>query len=187
MRPQKIVDKDLLIALTSVFRAKGYEGTSLKELSEATGLKKASLYHRFPNGKQEMAESVFKYMAQWVEENIFSALNDESFSPEVRLKNGLAQIKTLYAGGKEICILRALSMQTGMDLFEQNISIGLNKWINAFTEVGTALQLSPKKAKEKATQTLIEIQGSLILTKGLNDITIFEKSLQNIENGYLKT
>ncbi|MEP1982729.1 MAG: helix-turn-helix domain-containing protein, partial [Maribacter dokdonensis] len=61
MRPQKVLDIEILTGLTKVFRSRGYEGASLKELSEATGLKKASLYHRFPNGKQEMADAVLQH------------------------------------------------------------------------------------------------------------------------------
>ena len=40
MRPQKVLDVEILKGLTKVFRSKGYEAASLKELSEATGLKK---------------------------------------------------------------------------------------------------------------------------------------------------
>lgn len=186
MRPQKILDTDLLIALAGVFRSKGYEGTSLKDLSEVSGLKKASLYHRFPGGKQEMAESVFNYFGKWVEENIFSALNDEKHSPEERLKNGLLRIRTLYDGGKENCIFNAFSMQMGLSLFEQNINEGLKEWIKTFTNLGFELQLPSDIAEEKAIQTLIEIQGSLIVAKGVKNIRIFDNTLKRIENRYLK-
>ncbi|CAZ94308.1 MULTISPECIES: TetR/AcrR family transcriptional regulator [Zobellia] len=185
MRPQKILDKDLMVALAKVFRAKGYEGTSLAELAEVTGLKKASLYHRFPKGKEAMGSSVFNYIGDWVQANVFAALADESNTPEVRLKKGLKHIGTFYDGGRESCIFRAFSMETGLHLFEKNIESGMNEWISAFTKIGVALKQSPESAKANAVQTLIEIQGSLIVTKGLNDTDVFEKTLQNIENRYL--
>ena len=47
-RPQSVQDQDLMQRLSCVFRDVGYDGASLSILSEATGLKKASLYHRFP-------------------------------------------------------------------------------------------------------------------------------------------
>jgi len=62
MRPQKVIDSDILKGLTKVFRSKGYEGANLSELAQATNLKKASLYHRFPGGKQEMAVTVLTHI-----------------------------------------------------------------------------------------------------------------------------
>ncbi|WP_025764212.1 TetR/AcrR family transcriptional regulator [Dyadobacter tibetensis] len=187
MRPQKILDQDLITALTTVFRSKGYEGASLNELAEVTGLKKASLYHRFPNGKQEMAEAVISHMDLWVQNNVFRALTINDRQPSIRLTDALAQIRTLYDGGKETCIFRAFSMQQGLSLFQENIREGINDWIEAFTKLGKDLSLSPAKARELAVQSLIDIQGSLILTKALDDSSIFEKALINIEKRYLKT
>jgi len=51
----KITDAQLTDALTDVFRTYGYEGATLSRISEATGLQRASLYHRFPGGKEAMA------------------------------------------------------------------------------------------------------------------------------------
>ncbi len=187
MRPQKVLDIEILKGLTKVFRAKGYEGASLTDLSVATGLKKASLYHRFPNGKQEMADAVLQYLDMWVVEHVFRPLLDDTLAPETRLKNGLSAIRTLYNGGNEICIFRALSMQMGLDLFEEQIKNGMKAWISAFNDLGIALNLNPNEAQKKALQVLVEIQGSLIVTKGLGDNTIFENTLQHIESAYLNT
>ncbi len=186
MRPQKISDTDLIAALTATFRSKGYEGTSLNEIAEATGLKKASLYHRFPKGKKEMAECVFNYINTWIEEHLFYALADNNFPPKQRLINGLAHIRTLYDEGNETCIFRAFSMQTGLELFEHHINSGMTAWINAFTELGVALNLSPTEANKKAIETLIQIQGALIVTKGLNDISVFNNAIKYIEKQYLE-
>ncbi|MEP3374630.1 MAG: TetR/AcrR family transcriptional regulator [Maribacter dokdonensis] len=185
MRPQKVLDIEILTGLTKVFRSRGYEGASLKELSEATGLKKASLYHRFPNGKQEMADAVLQHLEDWVTNNVFNTLLDTNLDPSTRLKEGLSAIRTLYDGGKNICIFRALSMQAGIELFEEQINQGMTAYLSAFKEIGIALKLTPEAAEEKALQVLIEIQGSLIVTKGLGDISIFDKTLQNIEHKYL--
>ncbi|MEO0971892.1 MAG: helix-turn-helix domain-containing protein, partial [Pseudomonadota bacterium] len=57
-RPASINDDDLLDRLSSVFREVGYEEASMALLASASGLKKASLYHRFPGGKEQMAREV---------------------------------------------------------------------------------------------------------------------------------
>lgn len=187
MRPQKVLDTEILAGLTKVFRVKGYEGASMKDLAEATGLKKASLYHRFPNGKQEMAEAVLNHIDQWVVANIFQALANEEVSAPMRLKNGIMHIKQLYNGGEESCIFRALSMKAGLDLFDEQIRNGMKQWINAFHNLGLAFGFSTSKAQSLAIQSLIDIQGSLIVTKGLNDIKIFETTLQKIESSYISS
>lgn len=184
MRPQKILDQDLLAALSKVFRAKGYEGASLKDLAEETGLQKASLYHRFPKGKKEMADSVLEHTDQWVQQNIFAELTNESLKPKIRLTKALTKIRTLYEGGKETCVFRAFSMESGLSLFEQSIKHGMNEWINAFIVLGLAKELSQEKAEEYALQTLIDIQGSLIVAKGMGDLQVFENTLKKIENRY---
>ncbi|WP_394746692.1 TetR/AcrR family transcriptional regulator [Spongiimicrobium salis] len=185
MRPQKVLDIEILKGLTTVFRSKGYEGASLKDLSEATGLKKASLYHRFPGGKKEMADAVLLHIHAWVDTHIFQPLLEEDTPPQHRLKEALSQIHTLYHGGDETCILRALSMETGIALFEDHIKNGMKEWVSSFHKIGIALGLSPDHAEKRAIQVLIDIQGSLIVAKGMKDLSIFETTLLHIENTYL--
>ncbi|TVZ14604.1 TetR/AcrR family transcriptional regulator [Maribacter sp. MAR_2009_72] len=188
MRPQKIMDKEMLNGLSKVFKSKGYEAASLNELAQITGLKKASLYHRFPKGKQGMAAAVLLDIEKWVTQNIFDVLNgDEEGLPEVRLKKALSSIEKLYDGGSEPCIFRAFSMQSALNLFEKNINDGMTSWVNAFTSIGIALQQSPDTARELALEVIIEIQGSLIVTKCMNDTTIFKNALIKIEKKYLAT
>ena len=185
MRPQKVNDIDILTGLANIFRSKGYEGASLKELSEATGLKKASLYHRFPKGKQEMAEAVLLYLDDWVGQNVIRHFLDDNLTPTTRLQTGLNGIKQLYNGGNEICIFRALSMQTGLELFESQIKQGMQEWISALKSLGEAFGLNLEAAENQAVQTLIQIQGSLIVSKGLADLSVFENTLNTIEHTYL--
>lgn len=180
------MDAEIFKGLGTVLRSRGYDGASLNELANATGLKKASLYHRFPGGKQEMAAAVLTHLGQWVEEHIFNALSDENMSPKERVINGVAGIKELYNGGSEICIFRALSMESGLELFHKQISDGMQQWINAFKNVGISFHLTPKVAEERAIETLVKIQGSLVVSKGLNDLSVFENALEQIEDYYLK-
>ena len=162
MRPQKVQDIEIMTSLVQSFRSKGYEGTSLADLAKSTGLKKASLYHRFPNGKQEMANAVLDYIEEWVDENIFKSLLEESVAPKERLSKAIDQIRNSYDGGKEACIFRALSIGQSVDLFDLKIKNGMKKWIHAFEKIGINLGLSEEESIKKSINTLIKIQGSLI-------------------------
>ena len=59
---QYIIDKT-----APLFNTKGYNGTSLNDLTEATGLTKGSLYGNFEN-KEEIAVAVFYYSMERVRE-----------------------------------------------------------------------------------------------------------------------
>ncbi|MAZ27024.1 MAG: TetR family transcriptional regulator [Cytophagaceae bacterium] len=186
MRPLKSENNEVLLGLSNVFRSKGYDGASLQELASATGLKKASLYHRFPNGKQEMAEAVFDYLGDWVQKNIFEILANPKDTPQLRLKQSLEQIKLLYGGGHKPCVFNVFSLETGNKLFANQITSGLQQWITVFEQLGVAFDFPQEIATQYAHQTLIDIQGSLILATGLNDADIFIKTLKNIEERYIK-
>jgi len=186
MRPQKVLDIDIINGLAEVFRSKGYDGTSLAELADATNLKKASLYHRFPGGKEEMANAVLNYINDWVVSNILDVLMDDSYESTKRLKLALDNVRILYDYGNKVCVFKAFSMKSGLELFEEQIATGMTAWINAFKQIGIALKLKQKEAESYAEQTFVEIQGSLIVAKGMGNLNVFENALKRIESRYLK-
>lgn len=184
MRMAKVSDQEILIGLMSVFRSKGYDGASLNELAEATGLKKASLYHRFPGGKKEMTDAVLDFMENWVNEKIFKVLSNAEVAPQIRLKDALYNIGEVYGNGTEVCLYRSLSMDTGMSLFGAKIERGINQWLEAFTVLGMEMGLDKEKAFKVAQQNFVEVQGSLVLSKAMDNTAPFAEALKNIENKY---
>ena len=53
--------KDRIITATGeLFRQQGYNGTSLKQVTEASGAPSGSLYHFFPGGKEDLADAVIR-------------------------------------------------------------------------------------------------------------------------------
>ena len=185
MRPPKVQEEDLLAGLLVVLRAKGYDGASLNDLAESTGLKKASLYHRFPGGKKEITEVVLKSVSTWIEEHIHKTLIDSNQSVSKRLKRVLSQIREFYANGESICILRSLSMDTGLEIFGSHIQSSMQVWIDGFTQLGKDAGMTTKTAELKAQDVLIKIQGSLVVSKGLGTTKPFLQVLKEIEQNYL--
>ncbi len=168
----------------SVLRAKGFDGASMNDLSEATGLKKASLYHRFPGGKKEIAEAVLAYTGDWGEVNIYKVLTNQAKTPVERLQEVIANIRALYQEGEAICILRALTMDSSLPLFGSLIEERFQLWIDAFTQLGKDFGFTDEKAQKLALETLIRVQGSLVLSKGLGSTEPFQQNLIEIERIY---
>lgn len=174
----------MIQGLLSVFRAKGYDGASLSDLAEATGLKKASLYHRFPEGKKAMTAAVLAFLGSMIEQDIYQVLTNKKQAPEKRLALALDNISSMYQGGKVSCIFRALSMDTGIKLFSKEIRGGITRWLEAFTILGVSLDMDQILAEKKAEQTFIDIQGSLVLSKAMDTTEPFEQILTQISQRY---
>ncbi|MBL6445998.1 TetR/AcrR family transcriptional regulator [Fulvivirga sp. 29W222] len=187
VRPQKIDDQTLLAGLKDVLSAKGYEGASLNELASSSGLQKASLYHRFPGGKKDIVLAVLNFVGEWIDTNIVNVLRDKHIKPEERLRYALSKIDELYNGGKSTCILRALSMDSGMDLFNAELNGAATKWIDSFHAFGRDLGMSEESAQHAAVTVLTKIQGSLVVSKMLDDPQVFKTAIKEIEEMYIKT
>jgi AcrR family transcriptional regulator len=185
MRPQKVENQILIDGLMSVLRAKGYDGASLNDLADASGLKKASLYHRFPEGKKEIVAAVLTYVNEWLEENIYNLLTNRLITPQERLKLVLNNINALYNNGEYSCVIRALSLDSSLEIFSEQIKKSMQLWITGFTGLGIDFGFSKEIANEKAYQVLMNIQGSLVVSKGLDSILIYQFALNSIEKLYL--
>lgn len=187
MRAAKVSDGEIVNGLMSVFRAKGYDGASLNELADATGLKKASLYHRFPGGKKEMTEAVLDFMESWIQDKVYAVLTGNKLPLTQRLDEALKNIKLVYNNGREVCLYRSLSMDTGMALFGKKIEKGINQWLDSFVSLGIAIGLDEAIAVQFAKQTFVDIQGSLVLSKAMDSTEPFENAIKQIEARYTIT
>ncbi len=180
----KVSQEELILGLLEVFRKVGYDGASLEALARASGLRKSSLYHRFPGGKKQMANEVLKYAGQWVGANITAILKEDG-DPTMRLKRALKNIDQLYSGGQSACILRTLSMDTGFDLFSNLIHGAFEDWINGFSKLAVDLGIAPNESKRMAEDVVVKIQGSLIVGRGTGNRAIFKRTLKELENSLI--
>jgi TetR/AcrR family transcriptional regulator, lmrAB and yxaGH operons repressor len=70
MAHRVISDDAFLEIALDLYRTYGFEGVSLKMISDKTGLAKASLYYRYPAGKDQIVTTVAESVAAWFESNI---------------------------------------------------------------------------------------------------------------------
>ena len=185
MRPQKVNSETLFQGLLEVLRKRGYDGASLQELSVATGLKKASLYHRFPGGKKEIVETVMLEVRAWIKKEILDVLKDKKIKPKERLEIALGKIEEFYAWGEKPCILRSLSLDRGMQEVGDLIRESMGAWQKGFVKLGQELGMSKKKANKKAMESLILIQGGLVVSQGSQSTEAFQYAINKIRDIYL--
>jgi len=175
---------ELIVQLEQVFRQYGYDGATLARLSEATGLSKASLYHYFPKGKEEMAAVVLN-QRQWFEEHILSPLRSDGLASE-RICTMLKNVDKLYNSGEKPCLLAVLLLGESRDLFESQIKFSLNLWIDTLAQVLVEEGLDVELARQRAEDAIIQIQGALVLSRGLGNTASFERVIKHLPEFLLR-
>ena len=163
--------------LFRLFRQYGYDGATLSKISEATGLGKASLYHHFPGGKDEMVEAVLEYSKQWLADQIVSTLRGEG-NAQTRLQRMCDRFNELYEGGQQPCLFAILLMGSARDVFHGKVKALLQEWIDAIADVLVEAGMDAKLAQQRGEAAAIAIQGALILSQGLNDPSPFQRTIQ---------
>ena len=183
-RTSNISDVALIERLAKVFKDYGYEGATMNILAKASGLQKASLYHRFPGGKKEMAQKIMKYMNMWISENIVTPLQDDggTMSTEDKVRFLVIKLDQLYQGGKESCLLNMLSHSISeKGPFSISIKNAFKTLIKTIAQVVEKNSLNKKDAQDRATHALILLQGGLILARGTSTTKPFKDALSKIE------
>jgi AcrR family transcriptional regulator len=172
-------------SLFMLFRQYGYDGATLSKISEATGLGKASLYHHFPGGKDDMVESVLGYSASWLQENVLHLLASEGLAQE-RLQKMCDRLNDLYAGGTQPCLLAILQSGTGRDVFHSKVKESLEMWIGAIATVLTESGIEAGKARQQGEDALIAIQGALMVSQAIDDPSLFQRTLQQLPQALIQ-
>ncbi len=168
----------------AIFNKKGYAGTSLSDLTEATGLTKGALYGNFKN-KDEIALAAYDYNLRWVRAN-FEMLADHSKTaierllaiPEFYEKNFAA---ICQRGGCPI-LNTAVEADDNQPLLKKKVNKTIEGWkknlsatINEGIENG---EIKPGTDATKYACLLIALfEGGLTLSKSSGDLSFVNHAL----------
>ena len=174
------MSKEQLIAkIIPIFRHYGYEGATVSRLSEATGLKKASLYHHFQGGKEQIAAAVLEYIGHWLNENVFAPLHSDK-PPTERLQAMSQGIDQFYQTGQDPCLLAVMSVGEADNLFHQQLEEALKKWLDSLAELVEETGVEPEQARQRAEDAMMLIQGALVLVRVTNNTQPFQRAISKL-------
>ena len=162
--------RKIVAAAAPIFNKKGYEGSSLHDLMEATGLKKGGIYRHF-SSKEELAAEAFDYT--WEAARNARLLHlDEKISNLEKLKQLIAnfvEYRSPVAGGCPL-LNTAIEADDGNPLLRARVAKALRFWL-------TGLQTMVEQAREdgetqpgvdpKTVATLIVamLEGALMMSR----------------------
>lgn len=175
--PAALASKEEVIdRLARAFTCNGYDGASLAQLSEATGLGKSSLYHYFPGGKDDMAAAVLERVTATIVTRIVQPLRGAE-PAEWRISEMLDTVDALYAGGSDPCLLGMFTQDSVVARLGPQLGDAFRSWIEALTGAFTDAGLTAADAGEAAEEAVSRIQGALILARATSDTAPFRRCL----------
>jgi AcrR family transcriptional regulator len=175
---------EVVAQIFTVFRDRGFEGATLSELSQSTGLGKSSLYHYFPNGKEDMVFAIFTLLGQWMKDNVLEPLHGVG-TPKQKLRAMLHAFDELYDGGRNACVLGALVSGGGRMRFQTELKASFEAWIIALRDLAIEAGVPRREAQQRAEDAVVRFEGALILSGGLGDSGPFKRASRQIERDLL--
>ena len=178
MRPAKISDEKVFQGLSDVFRRKGYDGASYSDLMKATGLVKASLYHRFPGGKADMVDAMLSKVDQHFADHVLKPASEEG-RPQDRVRKIARRLREFYDSGKRWCLLDTLTLADSSSTLA-HARRSMEFWIDVFARLSRDAGLSPATARKRAEEAVAAIEGGLVASRVLGNPRPFLRSLANL-------
>ena len=176
----RIVSDEVFLAITlDLFRTYGFEGVSLKQLADATGLEKASLYYRYPGGKDSIAMAAAGEAVRWLQTNVFDPLAG-SGPPRKRVSFVAEKLREFYAGGSKACVMDVLSIRGGSEDLQLSLKAAMQAFRDAFAQIAKESGHGSAAARSKAEEAIVRLEGSLILARVLGDTACFDRVLKGL-------
>jgi AcrR family transcriptional regulator len=170
---------DAIAPLAEVFREHGYEGASLALIGKATGLGKGSLYHFFPNGKEEMVQAVLGEIGQWFEDAVYSPLRNQS-DANGAIGAMLDSTDQYFRSGRRVCLVGALAVGNTRDLFAQAIRGYFVAWVDALQSALIRQGRDADQSRILAEEAVLAIQGAIVLSRAMDDPAVFQRAIDQL-------
>ncbi|MBB4953802.1 AcrR family transcriptional regulator [Agrobacterium vitis] len=170
---------DTIAPLAEVFREYGFEGASLALISKATGLGKGSLYHFFPEGKEEMVRAVLTEIEQWFEDAVYAPLRNGS-DANAAIDTMLDAVTDYFKSGRRVCLVGALAVGNTRDRFSQAIQGYFVSWVDALQSALIRQGKDDSLARALSEDAVLSIQGAIVLSRALDDPAVFQRAIDQL-------
>jgi TetR/AcrR family transcriptional repressor of lmrAB and yxaGH operons len=87
-------------------------------------------------------------------------------------------LRTSYAGGSKSCVTDVLSLPVGSAEIAKTLTLTMHAWLDAFTEIARESGLTPEQARLRAEDAIVDLEGSLVLSRLLGDAAAFNRVLE---------
>lgn len=173
---------------SSIFNTKGYAGTSMSDLTDATGLTKGSIYGNF-SSKEEVAIAVFDYNYQKIYLNIQEKIQQQgSYYDKLMVYAKVYDkfMQNLFPQGGCPILNTAVEADDTNNVLKERAAKAINKWkknVQDLYLMGIAKgELNDSFEPEQLALSIIAlIEGGVMISKVTNSQQNLDKILKTVE------
>jgi len=167
--------REKLVATTSkLIRKKGYFGTGINEILKSVEVPKGSLYHHFPEGKDELIKAAVLYGGEAMMEKYGNALRGKEAQEGLEAMVDVMVKELEISGFEDACPIAAVAMASGT--IDENIRKVCDRvftgWQNSLA--GYLERRGISQAEEKSKQLYAMFEGGYVLSKAHRDLKYLE-------------
>lgn len=169
----KATKDEIVSAARELFRAKGYSGASMQDLADQVGLRKASLYMRFPN-KEALVPEVLDMMLR---EAIPEAPSEDR--PWLEAYAGTIREIARDLTDRKRCV--GLHLAYGVDHETPIAKDAVRAFFRSLRDHLASLLsrgLDSRTATILATDALVRIEGATLMTAVFNESEAMERAVE---------
>ena len=166
---------------------KGYTGTYVSDLTNATGLTKGSIYGNFKD-KNEVALEAFKHNYKFQTEQVLHKIEKENNSANkllAFLKHYRTAFKPIFKNGGCAILNTAVDTDDGNDLLKKEVIKTIHGWHNKIVSILSEgvikNELKDIDVSIFSYRMIALIEGSLLLAKTLNKPEILLNNIDYLE------
>jgi len=150
----------------SLIRSRGLNATSFSDVLADSGAPRGSIYHNFPEGKEQLAEDAIR----WTSEQVLTHLRaGTAVTASGVLKRFIAMWRQVVvaSGGSAGCVVAGVAIDTNA---KETGQIGVvrstfRSWVKLLAEQLEAVGVPAGRAASIAVATLAGMEGALILCR----------------------
>jgi len=154
-----------------LFRRQGYAATGVNQILEAADVKAGSLYHHFPNGKQELAAAVVDSAGGDIERLLRRFLDSESSVADI--VDGWIDLLTVQLASDERdgCPIEPIATESvnASEQVREASARAFAGWSAAVADRLRADGSADREAEQTALAVIALIEGALILSRIAGD------------------
>ncbi|MFN4310625.1 MAG: TetR/AcrR family transcriptional regulator [Ferrovibrio sp.] len=168
-KPTRLSARDRFVEMTAkLMSRRGYAGTGLNEIVEKSGAPKGSLYHYFPDGKEQLAAAA----VTWASARFMATLRDELVG-SATVAEAMGNLAETIAGWLEASKFRdgspltIVAVETGpfIEPLRLACDVGYRDWGDTIAEALRAEGRKPAEAADLALLAVTSLEGAVILAR----------------------